>query len=144
MFEHLWQGLRKLRFSDRVEAHKKRGDPISYIEDENIRVVHKELDANLITSLSEEHPGWHLPVIDLDYQAHLVPSRTPGHFHLYLDTPVEEEDYWKLLRVMAECGLIEYGYYGASKQRGYTAARIPSAQTRFEELMGGEDGESTG
>jgi hypothetical protein len=33
--------------------------------------------------------------------------------------------YVKLLDVMAECGILEPGYVGASKARGFSAVRLP-------------------
>jgi hypothetical protein len=67
----------------------------------------------------------HRPVLDLDLPAQLIPSSTPGHFHLYLDREVEHEPYMRLLDALADCGLIEDGYRNASRDRGYTAVRLP-------------------
>ncbi len=67
----------------------------------------------------------HKVVIDLDLPAKLIPSTTPDHFHLIIDHEISEAQYFKLLDVMAECGLIEPGYVHASKDRGYTAVRLP-------------------
>lgn len=81
--------------------------------------------ANAITSLVDNMDGTHRPVIDLDLPAQLIPSTTPGHFHLLIDKPLQWEDYLRLLQVMADIGLIERGYLFASEQRGYTAVRLP-------------------
>ncbi len=90
--------------------------------------------ANLLTSRvalkpDEEYDIFaepkHKVVIDLDLPAKLVPSTTPDHFHLIIDHEIGEDQYFKLLDVMAECGLIEPGYVHASKDRGYTAVRLP-------------------
>lgn len=67
----------------------------------------------------------HRPVLDLDFPAQLIPSSTPGHFHLYLDREVEHEKYMRLLDALADCGLLEDGYRNASQDRGYTAVRLP-------------------
>lgn len=67
----------------------------------------------------------HRPVLDLDYPAQLIPSTTPGHFHLYLDHEVPHDAYMRLLDALADCGLIEDGYRNASHDRGYTAVRLP-------------------
>lgn len=67
----------------------------------------------------------HRPVLDLDLPAQLIPSSTPGHFHLYLDVEVPHRAYMALLDALAVAGVIEEGYRNASRERGYTAARLP-------------------
>lgn len=105
-------------------------------------------DAQVVTSMVEEswirgatHPT-HRPVLDIDLPAQLVPSSTPGHFHLYLDVEVEHENYMLLLRTLALCGIIEPGYASASQERGYTAVRLPwvkkpdpAVQATIDELL---------
>lgn len=81
--------------------------------------------ARLISSeLRHRHPDGsklHSPVLDIDFPVRLVPSATPGHFHLYLDglaisTPVYED----LLRALAKAGVIEKGYAEAGIRREAT------------------------
>ncbi len=67
----------------------------------------------------------HAPVLDLDFPAALVPSSTPGHYHLYLDTLVPHDKYVALLNALAEAGVIQRGYANASQARGYSAVRAP-------------------
>lgn len=67
----------------------------------------------------------HRPVLDIDFPAELVPSSTPGHFHLYLDRFMSWERYEKLLTALAEAGVIEQGYADAAIRRGYSAVRLP-------------------
>jgi hypothetical protein len=67
----------------------------------------------------------HRPVLDLDLPARLVPSSTPGHFHLYLDVQVPHSTYMTLLLALSAAGIIERGYCDASRERGYTAVRLP-------------------
>jgi hypothetical protein len=75
------------------------------------------------------YPGdtqeWHAPALDIDFPARLLPSSTEGHFHLYLDKIMYWEDYAKLLRVMAEVGILEQGYVTASLERKMTCLRKP-------------------
>lgn len=80
---------------------------------------------NIITSMVTEKVTHHKIVIDLDLPAKLIPSSTPGHFHLYIDHVMEKDAYFKLLAALMEAGLIEEGYYHASMARGYSAARLP-------------------
>lgn len=68
----------------------------------------------------------HRPVLDIDFPATLIPSATPGHFHLYLDIELPHHEYMFLLNALAEVGIIEPGYNLASQQRGYSSARLPT------------------
>lgn len=97
-----------------------------------------EGDANTISSRMVEQPAFegipemedemvmHAPVLDIDFPACLIPSSTPGHFHLYLDKPVPWLTYRTLLEALAEAGLIEEGYMRASIDRGATYVRKPT------------------
>lgn len=80
--------------------------------------------ANIITSKLDGLPE-HALVLDLDFPATLIPSSTPGHFHLVLDKQVEWDKAVLVLDAMAAAGLLEDGYVKASKARGYTAIRVP-------------------
>lgn len=86
--------------------------------------------ANVVSSIDRDSvPGkrWtrHYPVLDLDIPAHLVPSTTPGHSHLYLDVPVSEDAFWKMCEALAEAGVLHSGYVSACRSRGYTSVRLP-------------------
>jgi hypothetical protein len=98
-------------------------------------------EANLIGSLVQGLPedyahrgSLHLPVLDIDFPAHLIPSATPGHYHLYLDRPVLWDDYKNLLAALSRCGIIEHGYYRAAVADGQTFVRIPTNQELFESI----------
>jgi len=82
-------------------------------------------DANIITSMVERNVLHHKVVLDIDLPAVLLPSSTPGHFHLFIDHEIEAKTYWKLLRVMAKAGLIEEGYAEASINQGRSGVRLP-------------------
>ena len=89
--------------------------------------------ANVVSSIMRGHTpapggggsGHHLPVLDLDVPAVLIPSSTDGHWHLYLDVQVPDAAYWPMLEALATAGVLEGGYVGASKARGYTSVRLP-------------------
>lgn len=84
--------------------------------------------ANLITSKQERYPygtEYHRPVLDLDFEAELVPSSTPGHYHLYLDRLLTKANYMKLLVALADAGIIQQGFADASIERGASSARLP-------------------
>jgi len=90
----------------------------------------REIDsANMITSLIEDG-GWtpsdyHKPLLDIDYGAELVPSSTPGHYHLYLDTAVPKDAYFRFLQAAMEAGIIQKGFYDGAVRRGATSVRLP-------------------
>jgi len=98
---------------------------------DDVVVAADDEKADGITSWMPEVPGsvpdveFHRPVLDLDFDAALVPSSTEGHWHLYLDALMPWDDYAKLLTVMAEVGILEQGYVDASLARGYSSARLP-------------------
>lgn len=82
-------------------------------------------EAKIITSELKDHPGFHAPVLDFDFPVTVIPSTTPGHYHLYLDQMVNELQYYVLMNSLANAGLLEEGYARASVSRGYSAVRLP-------------------
>lgn len=82
-------------------------------------------EANLISSRLEN--GRHAPVLDLDYAAKLVPSRTLGHYHLYLDGL--QLPWWRyrvVLRVLAWAGIVEPGWVKSAIAHGGSQVRLPT------------------
>jgi hypothetical protein len=96
-----------------------------YVPAENYKPTADVDEATVSTSLMAAKPGTHKVAIDLDLPAKLIPSSTPGHYHLYIDHEIPEAHYFALLEALEQCGLIEPGYLGASLQRGFTAVRLP-------------------
>jgi len=101
-----------------------------YTEEEFVRperqLVTRIEDANLVSSFTER--GLHKPVIDLDVPARLVPSKTPGHFHLYIDVEMEWDDYSELLWALAKAGIVEQNYVAASNVAGMSFVRTAPDQ----------------
>ncbi len=95
---------------------------------------HKLISSRLFTDTEERQR--HLPVLDIDFEARLVPSSTPGHYHLYLDgmPPLSWERYEKLLEALADAGVIEEGYYYAAKMRKHTMVRRPGLKKKIKEV----------
>ncbi len=89
------------------------------------RVECSKAEANLISSESTllDEGNWHYPVIDLDIPCRLVPSSTEGHFHLYIDHAVPKDEYIKMLRAMADAGVVQEFYAKAAEMRGATFVR---------------------
>jgi hypothetical protein len=69
--------------------------------------------------------GMHMPALDIDFQAHLLPSSTSGHFHLYLDKPMTWNNYLYLLKALAAVGILESGFLAAARRREATYLRLP-------------------
>lgn len=88
---------------------------------EEITEVGRE-DANLVSSLTDD--GLHMPVIDLDLPAKLVPSRTPGHYHLFLDKEVSWTKYQRLLKAFLAAELIGQDFYDLALKHKQTFARV--------------------
>lgn len=88
-------------------------------------------DAELISSLQSN--GKHKPLLDIDFEAITIPSTTPGHCHLYINKELDWKSYQKLLNVLADVGIIEHGYRGASLARGYSALRLPWVKKKEDE-----------
>jgi hypothetical protein len=89
-------------------------------------------EANLITSRALDQEGgvnMHRPLLDIDFEAALIPSSSPGKFHLYLDKPMPRSTYNALLRALADAGIIERGFAesGMGSELG-TTLRLPWVQ----------------
>lgn len=84
--------------------------------------------ANLVGSRVAGIPDLHMPVLDIDVPAKLVPSSTNGHHHLYVDVVCEWDAYVRLLEAMRDCRILEAGYVAASIARGATYVRKPGVR----------------
>lgn len=154
MFEELWKSKRRLWFSKRIDDLKNGRDHLDGyhpVEPKDRTEVTTEMEANLIGSQVPlkgpmRHDDWtpHRPVIDIDYPAQLVPSRTPGHYHLYLDKEISWAAYKKVLTALAEAGLIQHGYAAASIHSKQSFARVPSMSDRWLELNQADSEETNG
>ena len=80
-------------------------------------------DANLGSSITDD--GRHMPILDLDFPHHIVPSTTPGHSHLYFDQPIGKIQWLVLMTALRFAGLIETGFFVWSIRRGGNFVRIP-------------------
>lgn len=87
----------------------------------------RDLDeANLIGSRMQGSAD-HLPIIDLDVDHEYVPSSTEGHGHLYIrpEHPVPWIKYERVLRAMADAGMIGWAEYVRAVDREGTFVRKP-------------------
>jgi len=60
--------------------------------------------------------------------ARLVSSSSEGHFHLYLETEIGWNAYLRLMRAMAEVGLLETGWVDLSERRKMAMLRKPGVK----------------
>lgn len=97
------------------------GDPARQEGDHEARQPSTEADANLISSLCND--GQHRPVIDLDVPCRLVESTTPGHFHLYVDVPMDLDRMLAMLRAMRDAGVVQPGFVQHTEARGAAFVR---------------------
>lgn len=67
----------------------------------------------------------HKVVIDLDMDAALIATSTPGHHHLMIDCDLSWNEYSFLLTAFKMVGLIETGYWEASMARKASWIRAP-------------------
>lgn len=86
---------------------------------------------------SQTKQGTHRPVLDLDaVGAALVPSTTPGNFHLYLDKiELSWREYKRFLKACERAGLITPGYLQHSLKREQTLVRRPGLRKTLAELQ---------
>jgi hypothetical protein len=93
-----------------------------------------EEHANLISSLLAPHEGIdpfstsgdkHALTLDIDMEARLLPSSTPGHYHLFIDRVLSWEQYVVVLQALAFAGIIEDGYLRAALRQKQTYVRKP-------------------
>jgi hypothetical protein len=102
-------------------------------------VTTTEQEANVVTSQLDGQASafafgqeLHAPVLDIDFGAQLVPSSTPGHFHLYFEKAMTWDNYCGLLKALGDVGILEAGYVKASLRRGYSSVRKPGVYKQEE------------
>lgn len=95
-------------------------------------VTTSEQEANIVTSHMGVGGELHAPVLDIDFGAQLLPSSTPGHFHLYFEKAMTWDNYCGLLKALGDVGILEPGYVKASLRRGYSSVRKPGVYKQEE------------
>ncbi len=82
---------------------------------EGIEGYRASSDSGLLTDAS----------VCLSVPANLVPSGTPGHHHLYLETRLDWDAYLKIMRLMVDAGLLEKDWVDMSEHRRMAMLRKP-------------------
>lgn len=67
----------------------------------------------------------HTVMLDVDHPVVVVPSSTPGHYHVYIDVPVEHRPYERLLQALSEAGVVQSGWVQAALELGESVLRLP-------------------
>lgn len=88
-------------YSDRIDVYDNGGRPVE-------------------TSHCESDWLDHYPVLDIDLDCWLIPSKTAGHHHLVIDRPMTWRRYKKLLKALMKAGIIEREWYKTCKYRGFS------------------------
>jgi hypothetical protein len=97
-----------------------------YSSEDTRKLVSDPKDGTVVTS--EYYMNgilMHKPVLDIDMPVTVLPSSTPGHYHLFIDKELTWDSYVQLLSVMSAIGILEDGFVSASLARGHTAVRLP-------------------
>lgn len=84
--------------------------------------------ANLISS--EVAEDRHLPVIDFDFPARVIPSSTEGHGHLYIEKEMTWAQYKALLDGLLAAGLIQEGWHRGALRDTRSYVRLPHVVKR--------------
>lgn len=119
----LWKKVPGFARSQALACFGNKEEPESYTPGHEISTDINE--AHVITSQTAGDADMHRPILDIDFPAALIPSTTPGHFHLYLDKEIPWNTYADLIDALAHAGIIERGYADASVARAYTSVRLP-------------------
>ena len=81
--------------------------------------------ADLVCSDDSANRNMHRVLIDFDLPVKLLPSGTPGNSHLYIDKAIPFDQYLNILKAMAHAGVVEWGFYEATRDRGHGSLRHP-------------------
>lgn len=68
----------------------------------------------------------HIIILDLDFPVTLIPSKTPGHNHLYIPKAVTKEQYRNILAALVEADLVQQIWAENLDTNGSTYLEIPS------------------
>lgn len=110
---------------------------------EPIQPSHKALEGdnpyyNLLGSDRGYSPplSSHRPCLDIDIPVAVLPSKTPGHSHLFFpETSVTWKQYEGLLTNLRECNIIEDGYLHFALERKQTFVRAFPTPTGFKKNL---------
>lgn len=76
----------------------------------------------------DKRTGKHRVLLDLDCQHVYVPSSSTGHGHLIIDVPQDWSNLCKLLQLLGDMHILQYGFVDATFSRGETWLRTPGTE----------------
>lgn len=82
-------------------------------------------DDRTVEMVLDKTAGKHRVLLDLDVPHIYVPSSEPGHGHLIIDVPQPWDKLQKLLQLLGEMGILQWGFVDATTSRGETWLRRP-------------------
>jgi hypothetical protein len=77
----------------------------------------------------------YVSILEVEFPIQLIPSTTPGHYHLYLDRKISWEQYILVLESAHEAGIINKGFYEMSIKNGQSMVLLPG-KDRVETTIG--------
>jgi hypothetical protein len=102
-------------------------DSVGRVYDESLaEKVNK--DANVITSKIRGKKNKHKIILDLDYEAALIPTSTPGHYHLMIDKDLDTLQYAEFIEVCHRVGLIADGNMSQWNRELTQFLRLPTVR----------------
>jgi hypothetical protein len=114
---------------EKYDESKKENPDLAVSDIDHANVVSSELDPAKQDPADPPLPSGkrHIVALDIDYPAYVVPSSTPGHYHLYLDVPggIEQWRWESFIKGCTVAGIVEHGYGHVSLSRGHTNLRLP-------------------
>lgn len=105
-------------------VHCENLDTANYSHDNNNSDTDDLSKANLISS-KVKGTTRHKPIFDLDFEAALLPSSTEGHYHLYLDKELTNDQMERLVRVLHEIGILAQGNLNQWTRNKAQFLRVP-------------------
>lgn len=111
-----------------LDRYNRMGDVVKS-DETNANLIGSKVNQGFIGNTLDK--PLHAPVLDIDFEAKLVPSKTKGHYHLYLDKQMTWWRYKRLLKALYKAGIIERGYYKGSLNTKQTLVRVPEPNKTY-------------
>ena len=119
----------------RLLAHFAQGEELAKFSDQDrhygahIMKIDAEHPANCVTSGPMDGESFHMPILDDDQGLfRVVPSRTPGHNHVYIDKAIRWRDFVRLLELLAELEIVDPKWARLSIDQLTATLRLPNGE----------------